>query len=81
MKASVQESVSSLAAAYKGMSEEISTKLEGILLEGMEGAHEAVRLSAAQWAVRLFPFDHAPARYICILGAGDAKFVSDPPGL
>ena len=32
-----------------------------------------VRLCAAQWAVRLFPFSDAAARYICILAAADTK--------
>ncbi len=30
-------------------------------------------MCAVQWAVKLFPFDHVPARYICVLGAGDVK--------
>lgn len=34
---------------------------------------DAVRLCATQWANKLFPFDHPPARYICVVAAGDAK--------
>lgn len=26
-----------------------------------------------QWAVKLFPTDHVPSTYICVLGAGDVK--------
>lgn len=33
----------------------------------------AVRLCAVQWAVKLFPYKHISARYICVLGAGDSK--------
>lgn len=33
----------------------------------------AVRLCAVQWAVKLFPYKHIPARYICVLGTGDTK--------
>ncbi|KAK3264270.1 hypothetical protein CYMTET_26979, partial [Cymbomonas tetramitiformis] len=74
VRAAVQEGVSSLAAAYKGCSAEISGKLEALLLEGIKDeANAPVRLSAVQWASRLFPFHHPPARYICALGAGDTK--------
>lgn len=27
-----------------------------------------------QWAIKLFPFGHIPARYLCILAAGDPRF-------
>ena len=27
-----------------------------------------------QWAIKLFPFGHVPARLLCILGAGDPRF-------
>ena len=32
-----------------------------------------VRFCAVQWAVRLFPFSDAAARYICMLAAADTK--------
>lgn len=28
----------------------------------------------AQWAIKLFPFGHIPARYLCILAAADPRF-------
>ncbi|KXZ47234.1 hypothetical protein GPECTOR_37g240 [Gonium pectorale] len=34
---------------------------------------DAVRLAAVQWACRLFPFQHVPARWVCVLAAGDAR--------
>ena len=43
------------------------------MLDGSGSAQEAVRLAAAQWAGRLFPFGHVPARYVCVLAAGDEK--------
>ena len=39
----------------------------------MSGEQEAGRLCAVQWANRLFPFHHVPARYICAMAAGDKK--------
>jgi proteasome component ECM29 len=39
------------------------------------GPQEAVRLAAVQWAVRLFPASHVPARWVCVLGAGDTRQV------
>eukprot|EP00959_Pyramimonas_sp_CCMP1952_P043130 902337-Pyramimonas_sp.AAC.1 len=73
-----------MAAAYVGnMSPAISAKIEAMLLESMASDQHAVRLSAVQWAARLFPFSHPPARYVCVLGAGDVKFdvkvISPPP--
>ncbi len=43
------------------------------MLAGIGSGQEAVRLAAAQWAGRLWPFDHVPARYVCALAAGDDK--------
>lgn len=34
---------------------------------------DAARLCAAQWAERLFPFSHPPARYLACIACGDAK--------
>ncbi|KAK9810293.1 hypothetical protein WJX72_008148 [[Myrmecia] bisecta] len=73
VRASVQEAVSTLATSYTGCTGEAAAKIEGLLLDSIASPQEASRLCAVQWAVRLFPFDHLPARYICILGAGDHK--------
>jgi hypothetical protein len=66
--------VSFLATAYKGMPPAISAKLEAVLLDSITSSNESVRLCAVQWATRLFPFAHPPARYVCVLGAGDKRF-------
>ena len=61
--------------------------IEGLLLSSIETGAESAeatasagrdgkasrRLVAAQWARRLFPFDHVPARYLCVVAAGDPK--------
>ncbi len=47
--------------------------MEALLQAAAASGDEAPRLAATQWAVRLFPFGHVPARYICVLAAGDAK--------
>jgi len=46
-------------------------RVEALVLAGISSGQEAVRLAAAQWAGRLWPFDHVPAR--CALAAGDDK--------
>jgi hypothetical protein len=48
-------------------------RVEALVLAGISSGQEAVRLAAAQWAGRLWPFDHVPARYVCALAAGDDK--------
>ena len=48
-------------------------RVEQLLLGSIISPQEASRLCAVQWANRLFPFSHVPARYICALAAGDVK--------
>lgn len=62
----MQEAVSALSGAYKGLDAEQSAAIERLLLECVSSAKDTVRLCAVQWADRLFPFHHVPARYICI---------------
>lgn len=47
--------------------------MEALLLASVASPKEAARLAAAQWAMRLFDFAHVPARYVCVLAAGDTK--------
>jgi hypothetical protein len=60
--------VSFLATAYKGMPPAISTQLEAVLLENVTSSNDSIRLCAVQWASRLFPFSHPPARYVNTVG-------------
>lgn len=55
--------------------------MEKLLLEAVAAKEEAARLCAAQWAQRLFAFDHVPARYICVVAAGDTKLEVREAGL
>ena len=50
-----------------------AARIEQLLIGSITSSQEASRLCAAQWANRLFPFQHVPARYICTLAAGDIK--------
>ena len=50
-----------------------AARIEQLLLGSISSPQEASRLCAAQWANRLFPFQHVPARYISTLAAGDVK--------
>ncbi len=82
VRAAVAEATSSLAAAFQ---ERDSATDEAILqlLETSIGNYgntqqqyfppDAVRGAAVQWAIRLFPFSHLQARYLCILGTADTR--------
>lgn len=52
---------------------EDAAKIEALLLNSIAAPEEGRRLAAAQWALRLFDFRHVPARYVCVLAAGDGK--------
>ena len=52
---------------------EAAARIEQLLLGSITSPQDASRLCAVQWANRLFPFKHVPAKYICTLAAGDAK--------
>lgn len=84
VRTSVQGAARSLARAYKGCGGAVAMAIEGLLLSSIDtqssaggaqniGAENSRRLVAAQWARELFLFDHVPARYLCIVAAGDAK--------
>ncbi|KAL3147888.1 hypothetical protein ABBQ32_002606 [Trebouxia sp. C0010 RCD-2024] len=73
VRAALQEAVSTLASAYKDCSGDAAARIEQLLLGSITSPQEASRLCSAQWANRLFPFQHVPARYICMLATGDAK--------
>lgn len=87
VRASVHDAARSLSAAYRGCGGGVAMAIEGLLLSSIETGAESAeatasagrdgkasrRLVAAQWARRLFPFDHAPARYLCVVAAGDPK--------
>ena len=83
VRTSVQGAARALACAYKGCGGGVAMAIEGLLLSSIDasasggsagnGAENSRRLVAAQWARELFPFDHVPARYLCVVAAGDAK--------
>ena len=82
VRPSVQTAARSLASAYKGCDGGVAMAIEGLLLSSIDagaaagddaGGVGARRLVAAQWARDLFPFAHAPARYLCVVACGDEK--------
>ena len=82
VRPSVQTAARSLASAYKGCGGGVAMAIEGLLLSSIDagaaagddaGGVGARRLVAAQWARDLFPFAHAPARYLCVVACGDEK--------
>ncbi|URE19654.1 Proteasome-associated protein ECM29 [Musa troglodytarum] len=69
----IQDSVTSLAIAYKGAPTAVLKDIEELLLENSLVAQSDVRFCAMRWATSLFDLNHCPSRYICILGAADSK--------
>ncbi|EFN52702.1 hypothetical protein CHLNCDRAFT_138705 [Chlorella variabilis] len=75
VRAAVQEATASLASAFRDAKGETAAALQQLLLESVgQQQPEAVRMAALQWAIKLFPFAHIPARYLCILAAADPRF-------
>lgn len=72
-RSTLQEAAVSLSSAYKGCSTAVSDEIEALLLTYIKSKEDACRFCAVQWACNLFAPRHAAARYICMLGAGDAK--------
>ncbi|MEW5319235.1 MAG: hypothetical protein WDW38_010400 [Sanguina aurantia] len=81
LRATLQEAVGSLAVAYKDLPATARSEVDALLLDSITNGKDAVRLCATQWANKLFPFDHPPARYICVVAAGDAKLEVREEGL
>ena len=89
VRASVLDAARCLARAYAGCGGGVAMAIEGLLLDAVAGSsngnvngtgggvdsagESSRRLVAAQWARQLFPFSHVPARYLCVVAAGDVK--------
>ncbi|KAJ4724481.1 Proteasome-associated ECM29 [Melia azedarach] len=69
----IQEATTSLAAAYKGAKPTVLIDLEKLLLDNFHAEQSEVRFCAVRWATTLFDLQHCPSRFICMLGAADAK--------
>ncbi|KAJ0985238.1 hypothetical protein J5N97_003594 [Dioscorea zingiberensis] len=73
IRLTIQESVTSLAIAYKGAPEVVLKDLESLLLENCQAEQSEVRFCSVRWATSLFDLVHCPSRYICMVGAADPK--------
>ncbi|KAL2316898.1 hypothetical protein Fmac_030774 [Flemingia macrophylla] len=69
----IQEATVSLAAAYKAAPLAVLQDLETLLLKYSQAEESEVRFCAVRWATSLFDVQHCPSRFICMLGAADAK--------
>ncbi|PSC71704.1 proteasome-associated ECM29-like protein [Micractinium conductrix] len=75
VRAAVQEATASLASAFRGAAGDTATALQQLLLDSVQAQQpEPVRMAALQWAIKLFPFGHIPARHLCILASADPRF-------
>ena len=63
----------STLSEVKAIAGETRQKLTALLLDTVSSSNDAVKLCSAQWATKLFEFQYVPARYICIILAGDEK--------
>ncbi|XP_077218029.1 ARM repeat superfamily protein isoform X2 [Tasmannia lanceolata] len=73
IRLTIQEATNSLALAYKGAPVSILKELETLLLKNSQVEQSEVRFCAVRWATSLFDLQHCPSRFICMLGAADAK--------
>ncbi|KAH7672010.1 proteasome component ECM29 protein [Dioscorea alata] len=73
IRLTIQESVTSLAIAYKGAPAVVLKDLESLLLENCQAEQSEVRFCSVRWATSLFDLEHCPSRYICMVGAADPK--------
>jgi proteasome component ECM29 len=73
-RAAVAEASGALCAAYATASSPfLKDELLALVSAAAASPSDGVRAAAVRWARGLFPFASAPARYVCILAAGDAK--------
>ncbi|KAG0459441.1 hypothetical protein HPP92_022569 [Vanilla planifolia] len=73
LRFTIQESLISLAIAYKGAPLAVLKEMEAILLQNCRDEQGELRFCSMRWATTLFGLDHCPSRYICMLGADDLK--------
>ncbi|KAJ7569419.1 hypothetical protein O6H91_01G077400 [Diphasiastrum complanatum] len=73
MRFAVQEALKSLAAAYKSCSEHVKTEIHALLLENISAVEDEARFCAIFWARQLYSLNHAPSRFLCMLGAADTR--------
>ncbi|GLU18926.1 hypothetical protein SLE2022_352020 [Rubroshorea leprosula] len=69
----IQEATNSFAAAYKEASSTVLMNLETLLLSNCQAEQSEVRFCAVRWATSSFGSQHCPSRFICMLGAADAR--------
>ncbi|GKU93495.1 hypothetical protein SLEP1_g7088 [Rubroshorea leprosula] len=69
----IQDATNSLAAAYMEASSTVLMNLETLLLSNCQAEQSEVRFCAVRWATSLFGSQHCPSRFICMLGAADAR--------
>lgn len=75
IRATVQEAINRLAAAYKNVPDgsEVSRALRAMLEAQSRSQVEGVRACALNWAIEVFPFDDAYARMLCMRLASDPR--------
>ncbi|KAG6544513.1 hypothetical protein Mapa_014151 [Marchantia paleacea] len=73
IRSNIQEALSSLAGAFKDCTTEVAAELEALLLKHVQAVEDEARFCSILWASRWNKFDHAPSRYLCMLGAADTK--------
>eukprot|EP00794_Sanderia_malayensis_P008163 gene8163-9036_t len=73
VRLSVQEALSMIAPAYKGITGTDASLMESLILSNLEKESSQTRLAALQLANAVFDVTHVPSRYACLLSCTDAK--------
>ncbi|KAL3868785.1 hypothetical protein ACJMK2_041546 [Sinanodonta woodiana] len=69
----VQESLSLMAGALRDLSETNLKLMEALIMQNIDKPEPQARMMAVQYALKVFPPDHIPSRYVLLLACGDKK--------
>ena len=73
VRATVQEALNRLSAAYKDLPPGRVGELREMLAAQARSAADGVRMCAVAWACAVLPFGDPFARHLCLMAAADAK--------
>ncbi|XP_030852041.1 proteasome adapter and scaffold protein ECM29-like [Strongylocentrotus purpuratus] len=69
----VQEALTLMAVAYKGIQEPLIQIMEVLIMANIEKSESQARKTAVHYAATVFPSHHVASRYALLLATGDSK--------
>ncbi|XP_063962407.1 proteasome adapter and scaffold protein ECM29-like isoform X1 [Lytechinus pictus] len=69
----VQEALTLMAVAYKGIQEPLIQIMEVLIMANIEKSEPQARKTAVHYAATVFPSHHVASRYALLLATGDSK--------